>query len=418
MKLYHSLSITLVLALSTVKSQVTFPTNGAPYKPHTLIALTNANIYSDYETFISKGTLLFQDGIVMQVGEKIEIPKHALVIDLKGKTIYPSFIDLYSDYGLPEQKNERQPRNGPQMESNVKGAYGWNQAIKSQVEAYKLIAHQPEKAEELKKIGFGVVLSSSKDGIVRGTGALIALSQKKENDCMIKDKAAAFYSFNKGSSTQDYPSSLTGAIALLRQTYYDAIWYNQTKAQTEFNIHLDEFNKIQSLPSIFESSDKFNVGRIAKIGKEFNVSYIIKGSGNEYQRINDVQQTKLKFILPLNFPDVYDVEDPLDAEAVSLTELKHWELAPGNAAAFEKNFIPFCFTTADLKNKEQFLKNLRKAVEYGLSEKTALKALTHNPALFVNEQDKLGALKKGYQANFFVCSGSILMKALKSCNTG
>ena len=407
MKLYTSLSIALVLALLSAKSQVTFPTNGAPYKTHTLFALTNAKIYVDYETLINNGVLMFQDGIVLQVGEKLEIPTHAIVIDLKGKTIYPSFIDLYSDYGLSEQKNERQPRNGPQMESNIKGAYGWNQAIRSNVEAYKIVSHQPEKAEELKKIGFGVVLTSSKDGIIRGSGALINLSSKKENECIVIDKAAGFYSFNKGSSTQDYPSSLTGAIALLRQTYYDAIWYSQTRGQVEFNIHLDEFNKLQSLPSIFESSDKFNVSRIAKIGKEFNVNYIVKGSGNEYQRISDVQQSKLKFILPLNFPDAYDVEDPLDAEAVSLAELKHWELAPGNPAVFEKNFIQFCFTASDLKNKDHFLKNLRKAVEYGLSEKTALKALTSNPALFVNAQDKLGALKKGYQANFFVCSGSI-----------
>jgi imidazolonepropionase-like amidohydrolase len=109
----------------------------------------------------------------------------------------------------------------------------------------------------------------------------------------------------------------------------------------------------------------------------------------------------------LNFPDAYDVEDPYDAENISLAELKHWELAPTNPAEFEKNNIPFCFTASDLKNKSDFLKNVRKAIQYGLSEKAALKALTANPALFVNVYDKTGALKKDYYANFFISNKPI-----------
>ncbi|MGZ3898937.1 MAG: amidohydrolase family protein, partial [Bacteroidia bacterium] len=263
------------------------------------------------------------------------------------------------------------------------------------------------KADELKKLGFATVLTCPKDGIVRGSGALVILNNGKENQAVIKDRAAAFYSFNKGSSTQDYPSSLTGGIALLRQTYYDAQWYKSNAYKTEYNISLDAFNKLQELPSVIEANDKFNDMRAAKVGKEFNVKYIIKGGGNEYQRINDIQSTFLKYILPLNFPDAYDVEDPYDAENITLAELKHWELAPINPSEFEKNNIAFCFTTSDLKNKSDFLKNLRKAVQYGLSEKEALKALTANPALFVNAYDKIGALKKDYYANFFISSKPI-----------
>ena len=394
--------------LSGMWGQTTFPSNGAPYDPHSAYAFVNAVIQVDYETQLANATLIIKDGKVVNVGEKIEIPKNAVVHDLKGKFIYPSFIDLYSDYGLPETKYERKTWPGPQMESNVKGAYGWNQSIRSSVAAYKIFVHNGPKADELKKNGFGCVLSSSKDGIVRGSGVLINLNtSRKENESIVTDQAAAFYSFNKGSSPQDYPSSLTGGIALLRQTYYDAEWYFKNKGKVEFNISLDEFNKLQVLPSVFDAGDKFNAVRAAKVGQEFHVKYIIKGGGNEYQRINDIQTSLLRFIIPLNFPDVYDVEDPYDAEAITLTELKHWELAPANPATLERNKIAFCLTTADLKEKDQFLKNLRKALQYGLSEKMALKALTANPAQFVNADDKVGALKKGYYANFFISSKSI-----------
>ncbi|MEO6301825.1 MAG: amidohydrolase family protein, partial [Bacteroidia bacterium] len=403
--------ITLLFFTLRFSAQSTFPTNGAPFNTHSIYAFTNATVYIDFETIIKKGTLLIQDGKVLNVGEKVDLPKNAIVYDLKGKFIYPSFIDLYSDYGVSETRSVstggHRPAGAPQMESNVKGAYGWNQAIKSDYEAHKFFVLNKDKAEELKKIGFGTVLSSHKDGIVRGSGVLVNLNNKNENESIILDKAAGFYSFSKGSSTQDYPSSLTGSIALLRQTYYDAIWYAQNKNKTEYNISLEAFNKIKDLPTIFEANDKYNATRAAKIGKEFNVKYIIKAGGNEYQRINDIKETYLKYIVPLNFPIAYDVEDPFDAEAVSLAELKHWELAPTNPAAFEKNFIQFCLTSADLKDKSQFLTNLRKAVKHGLSEKTALKALTLNPAMFINMQDKMGALKKEYTANFFISNRSI-----------
>ena len=402
MKQFFKYNFLLIICVAKIQAQTTFPSNGAPFNSHSVYAFINATIYTDFETVLKNGILLVQDGKVIDAGEKIALPENAIIVDVKGKFIYPSFIDIYSDYGLSAIKQERKESRGPQMESSVKGAYGWNQAIRSHIEAYKLFTHNAEKAEEIKKIGFGTVLSSYKDGIVRGSGVLLNLNNARENNSIVIDKAAAFYSFSKGSSTQDYPSSLTGGIALLRQTYYDAAWYKTNKNNEEYNINLDEFNKLQNLPSIFEANDKFNSLRAAKVGKEFNVNYILKGSGNEYQRISDIKNTNCRFIIPLNFPDAYDVEDPYDAQAISLAELKHWELAPANPAMLEKNGVQFCFTSADLKDKSNFLKNIRKAIQYGLSEKTALKALTANPAAFVNAGGKVGALKKGFYANFFI----------------
>jgi hypothetical protein len=134
-------------------SQTTFPSNGAPFKSHTIFAFINANIYADFETLIKNGVLIIKDDKVIAIGEKQEIPKNAIIFDLKGKYIYPSFIDIFCDYGLIIPKSEKKISFGPQIESNTKGAYGWNQAIKSNLEAYKLFSHNNEQAEELKKNG-------------------------------------------------------------------------------------------------------------------------------------------------------------------------------------------------------------------------------------------------------------------------
>ncbi len=401
-----ALFLTLLLFGAAVIAQETFPVNGVYNKNHLVYAFINVKIVADPETTIEKGILLVKDGLIIGVGEQLQIPKGSVVYDLKGKTIYPSLIDIYSTYGVPEAKVG--PRGaGPQMESNTKGAYGWNQAIKPELEAYKIFSNNDKSADELRKQGFGTVLAFHKDGIVRGSAALVSLGSGRENELVLKDKAASMLSFDKGTSTQDYPSSLMGAIALLRQTYLDARWYKDDKTKKEYNISLEMFNNLQSLPQIFESGDKLNALRADKVGDEFKINYIIKGSGNEYQQLDAIKATNCAFILPLSFPAAFDVEDAYDAINVSLTELKHWELAPANPFAFEKYAIPFALTTADLKDKKDFHKNLRKAIRYGLSEKQALKSLTITPAELLNISDKLGRLKTGMIANFIITSGNL-----------
>src|SRR4029078_8950201 len=102
-----------------------------------------------------------------------------------------------------------------------------------------------------------------------------------------------------------------------------------------------------------------------------------------------------------------DVEDPNDARFVSLEDLKHWELAPANPAAFEKANIPFCLTSAELKDVKQFWTNLRKAIQYGVSENKAFDALTKTPATLLGVYDKVGSLDEGKLANFLITTGPI-----------
>ena len=412
--------ILLTGATQVIMAQATFPANDVANPKEGCYAFTNATIVKDAQNLLQNGTLVIHNGKIESVGSNIPIPKDAVVIDCNGKYIYPAFIDIYSDYGIPAVAAQ-QTAGGQggffrtqQLTTNTKGAYGWNQAIKSENEAYKIFTADDAKAKALRDIGFGSVLTHQKDGIARGTGAFVTLANQADNFVLIKDKAAAHYSFNKGTSAQSYPSSMMGMIALLRQTYLDAQWYKSLSAAqagnstTEgVNLSLKSWNDNQALPQIFEANDKWNDVRADKIGDEFGVQYIIKAGGNEYQRIKEMAETKASFILSLNYPAAMDVDDPNDLRFVGLDDLKHWELAPGNAAAFEKAGINFCISTADLTNVTEFMANLRKAMEYGLTEPKALEALTKAPATMLGMYDKIGSLDAGKIANFLITSGPI-----------
>lgn len=402
--------LVLLMGATHLQAQVTFPENGVADPRHGHYAFTNATIVKDATTTLSNATLVIRDGRITAVGAGLKVPAGAVEVDCKGKFIYPSFIDIYTDYGTPQRPQAAGGFNfnqQPQLETAVKGPYGWNQAIKSDVDVYKLFNVNETTAKPLREAGFGTVLTHVKDGIARGSGAVVTLANEKENLVIIKEKASAHYSLTKGTSTQSYPSSMMGTIALLRQTYLDATWYKNKPVMEGFNLTLQAWNDNQTLPQIFEAGDKWNDLRADRIGDEFGVQYIIKAGQNEYQRIKEMKATNATFILPLNYPQAQDVEDPNEARFVSLSDMKHWELAPTNAAAFEKAGIPFCLTTADLRSVNTFWSSLRKAMEYGLSENKVMEALTKTPATTLGIYDKVGSLDAGKLANFLITNGSL-----------
>ena len=371
-------------------------------------AFTNATVHTQYNKTVENATLLIEDGKVKAVGASVSIPKNAVVVDVKGKHIYPSFIDLYADYGIPQVKGDTWKwGDPPRFISSKEGAYAWNKTIKAEFDAVEHFTVNKKTAKEYINLGFGAVLSHQHDGIVRGSGVLVLLNDENEHEVILKEKASAHYSFQKGASGQVYPTSLMGSISLLRQTYLDAKWYGQTGNQEEKNITLQSFNGLQSLPQIFEVRDWMSALRADKVGDEFGVQYIIKGDGDEYQRVSELKGSNARFIIPLNFPDAYDVEDPFDAANVSLKEMKHWELAPSNPAMLSKANIDFAFTLEGLKNKKDFLKNIQKAIKRGLSEEDALKALTHTPANLLGVSSQIGSLEKGKVANFLITSDNV-----------
>jgi imidazolonepropionase-like amidohydrolase len=374
------------------------------------VAFINATIYTDYQTVLNNATLLVLNGKIEDVGTTLTVPKDYQIVDLKGKFVYPSFIDLYSDYGMPKPKEAQSNWRVMEYRSQKQGAYHWNQAVRPEFNAQDVFVVNSKDAKELREIGFGTVLTHLTDGIMRGSGSLVTLGEGKEHGLVLKGIASAHFSFNKGSSPQSYPSSLMGSVALLRQSYLDAEWYRNGGKNKEYNISQEAWNNLQSLPQIFEVSNDLDALRADKIGDEFGKQYIIKGAGDEYQRINELKKSNASFIIPVNYPEGYDVSDAYEAYNVSLAELKHWELAPTNASHLANAGIDFAFTSAGLKDKKDFLKNIQKAIEYGLDKKAALKALTFTPAKLVQADGQVGSLQKGKLANFIITNKEVFEK--------
>lgn len=383
------------------------PENGVHDPHNTIYVLQNARLVISPDLTIPRGTLVVQDGVILSAGIDFIVPSTAVKIDLEGYTIYPSFIELYSGSGVAAP-NYSGGSWGPQLETLKEGPYYWNQSIHPETDAHQLFKESEfkDKKDYLEQ-GFGAVAVHQADGILRGTSTLLTLAEQSTVDNVVAAEAASHYAFSKGSSGQTYPSSQMGVIALIRQFFYDAKWYESLADPNKDNVSLREGLANLKLPQIFGVSDKLEILRAVRLASEFNVRLVVKGGGDEYEMMEEVKAAGSDLIIPVNFPEAYDMTDPYLSRYVSLADLKSWEMRPYNAYILFKNGVRFAFTMDGLKKKNQFLTNVRKAVKHGLPKEEALRALTVNPAKFLAMDHRLGTLEKGKLANFLVVKGDL-----------
>ena len=397
----------LSVFLTKTYAQDYFPINeSVQNKNKNYTVFTNATIYVTPTQKIEKGTLLVQDGKVVAVGNSVTIPKNSITIDLEGKTIYPSFIDIYTSFGVEKPKSNLGRYRDPMYDTKRVGYY-WNESVRPEINTYETFKYDQPKAEELLKAGFGVVGTHIPDGIAQGTGILVALNNTENSKQIIANKITNHLAFSRSALTnQAYPSSLMGMMALLRQMYLDLDWYKKGNSDTK-DLSLEALANNEKLVQIFTTEDKLNSLRAAKIAKEFGLNYILKGSGNEFERIDEIKNTNARFIIPVSFPEAYDVSNPYLSNQIELTDMRFWNQAPSNLKVLSDNGVVFALTTDKLKKTEDFKPNLLKAIKYGFDKTKALEALTTIPAAILGKSNEIGSLKTGSYANFVITSGEI-----------
>ena len=329
----RALFIMLLSSLAVLANAQTMPPVAhVASSEHVTYAFTNATVHVDARTVLPKATLLVRDGEVLGVGADVAAPADAVVRDLGGLHIWPALVEPYSDVGLPQSTaDERKGEN--------RAARHWNPALRADAHAHELYRPDPERAAKLRELGYALVVAHRMDGIARGTSAAIALTDEAPAKSVVRADVAAHFSFRKGSSTNAYPSSLTGSIALLRQALHDARWYAEQRSPKETDQVLHDLGCQLNGRIVCEASDRNDVLRWSTLLAEFQLPGIIKGAGDEFARLQEIKRTGLPLIVPFELPEAYDVEDPFDALEVSSARLKRWEWAPYNAAVLDSAHV-------------------------------------------------------------------------------
>lgn len=404
-KSYFASVLLFCIFTFTCKGQTDQPKSGITDTHDQIFVYTNGFVTTEPGVRPQKLNIAVKKGKIIRVSNQDPLPGE-VVIDCQGMYIYPGFLDLSSQYGI-----ESEPQSAPltrrrgqtqpiQYERSRKGARHWNDAIHSEFHSYEHFQQNLKESEDWQKAGFTAVLTHRNDGIARGSGSLVLTGQGQENQLMLRERASMHYSFSKGSSTQPYPSSLMGAIALLRQLFSDAEWYRKGGRDGEINLAIAAEAASIGLPLLFETRELYDIWRVTELGKSFGRTFIIYGTGREYQRLKEIKKLNARLLLPLDLPKVPDVSSPYDQKHVLWEKLAHWEVAPFNPFLLHSEGLDFAFTTRGIKKKSDIWKTISEYLKSGLDTSKALAALTTIPSSWIGADNILGKIKPGYSAAF------------------
>ena len=402
----HFLVLFLLIALTVVFSATpklsqaqTRHTEGLiESKPNTF-AIVGATVHVSPTKSIENGTIIVRNGKFEAVGADLEVPADAKKFDVEGKHVYAGFIEsyLWADIELPEDK----------------GTAYWNTNVRSHVVVAEQFNRSLLDFKKMREGGFTSALVVPKNGVLKGTSSFMLLSEAEPESLLLNSKVAQHALLTASRGGRGYPNSPMGAVALARQTFLDAQWYQKAHraAKVEPSIGVPETNSslaaLESvltgeMPLVIETSNELFVLRADRFAKEFGVRLIVKGNGNEYRRLNAISELGKPIILPLNFPAPPDVSDPTAAMDVSLETLMHWDHAPENPGRLANAGVPIALTSAGMKKPTQFIEKLGVAVKRGLAPESALAAITTVPAKLFGVQDQVGSIESGKIANLVV----------------
>ena len=385
----------------TAMAQTTIPEQGIMDKKSVYTLLKNATVHSSPGQAQIKYILIHKNTIVA-IGDSSEIiiPENTVLKDYSGFHIYPSFIELNSSYGVESGK----------IVSNENRAVYWNSAIHPELNAVDVFSPDDKVSKALREMGFGYTVSQIKNGIARGTSVLTQTADGEALENVLKSQVGMNFSFQSGKSKSTYPKSLMGSVALLRQAYYDALWYEKS-TDHEVNFSLEALVGSSGLPSFFEIQEKYDIPRLGRIAKEFDKEYIVLGSGDSYQLYKTDFDGVKAIVAPLNFPTPFDMSDPDLSRFVSQADLLHWERAPFNPFYIQQLNIPLVLSANGISKPKNFFENLLLCINKGLDRDSAFAALTTTPARILEMDDKIGKLEKGYLANFFISDSEIFSES-------
>jgi hypothetical protein len=214
-----------------------------------------------------------------------------------------------------------------------------------------------------------------------------------------------------------------GAVAYVRQVWLDANWSSQAEAAYEKNprgVERPRYDRTNATLTealarhevvLLPGNTSLQIQRSLRLAEEWKLRAVIYGGQMGYEVASELAAKKTPVLVDLKWPEAEKAEDP---EAVtSLRTLRFRDRAPSSPAVLEKAGVKFAFYSGTITTPKDLLPAVKKAIDAGLSQEAALRALTLSPAEIFGVADVLGSIEKGKIANLVVTDGDAFEKKTK-----
>lgn len=375
---------------------------------------------------VENATVVVSRGVITAVGTNVTIPADAWVIDGKGLIVYPGLIDGFTDVGLAlAQSGGAAPSGG--------GGGGQQAAISRGPEDRPLttpwrnaadeVNSSDPKIESWRAAGFTTTISAPKNGIFPGQAAILDLGGERPGNFVVKTPVAIPVSLQTWGGFRNFPSSLMGSIAYVRQVWLDTNWSTQAEAAYEKNRRGTERPKYDRTEAtlaealgkhavvLLPGNTSLQIRRALQLAEEWKLNAVLYGAQMGYEVAPEIAAKKMLVLVDLKWPEAEKDADP-DATP-SLRTLRFRDRAPSSPAALEKAGVKFAFYSGGIATPKDILPAVKKAIDAGLSPEAALRALTLSPAEIFGVAEITGSIEKGKIANLVVTDGDLFDKKTK-----
>jgi imidazolonepropionase-like amidohydrolase len=150
--------------------------------------------------------------------------------------------------------------------------------------------------------------------------------------------------------------------------------------------------------------------RMIRFAAELQRPAVLYGGHEAYKIADRVAKSGVPLLVNLKWPEKSKDADPDQEDSFRTLELR--DRAPSSPAALEKAGARFAFYSGGTAAKD-VRKALKRAIDAGLTEAAAVRALTLSAAEIYGVADRVGSIEPGRIANLLVVKGSLFDEKAK-----
>ncbi len=344
------------------------------------------------------GDVSVEDGKIKEVGENLVFDADQ-VIDLKGKFLFPGFVDAHSHLGLYEEGvGSFYASDGNEMTDPVTPDVRAIDAFNPQDPAIKRALHGG--------ITTVMILPGSANPI-GGQGAILKLNPSIVDKMIIREPAGLKMAFGENpkrvyGEQKKAPSTRLGVAAVVRNYFLKVQDYMAEKelAKKEGKPFTKRNSKYEigemvlkgEIPARIHAHRADDILTAMRIAEEFNFKFVIEHGTEGYKIVEILKEKKIPVVAGplLTFRTKYELKD-MTMKALKILN-ENGILA---SLMCDHPVIPLEYSSI------QAAAGLR----YGSKEDDLLKMITINPAKIIGMDERIGTIEKGKDADLAVWSG-------------
>ncbi len=379
------LFLTMILYSAELMAQTPAPPQPGP------IAIKGGTIHTVTQGVIPEGTVLFDEGLIVAVGQDIDIPEHAEVIDAKGKYVYPGFIHGRSTIGLMEIARI-------QESTDLQETGQINPNIRAQVAFHPASEHLPVAAVH----GVTTVVPSPRGSLIAGMTAAMMTDGWTWEQMTLREGLGMVIEWPSMGDKDQYRE----AFRSLQQAFDKAMRYKVARdamQQSNGPHHPFDIRWEAMIPVLNGEIPVFiSVGEIRQIqaamawAEKENLNIVMVGNRD----------------LDLVADQLASKNIPVMLSGVISGPTRQWE---GYDEGYKTPLllyeagVDFCIAgDMGAASTYRIHHHAASAVAFGLPEKEALKAITIHAAKILGIDDLVGSIEPGKHATIMITDGNPL----------